>query len=72
MHGFEMELDDLLTEYHAKGDYGAMMACLLKPALYVLQCIGDGKTNSSVSSSAASEKKAKNGTNNGSKVLASS
>jgi hypothetical protein len=40
MHGFEMELDDLLTEYHAKQDYGAMMACLLKPALYVLQCIG--------------------------------
>merc|ERR1712223_2371941 len=37
MHGFEMELDDLLTEYHAKQDYGAMMACLLKPALYVLQ-----------------------------------
>jgi hypothetical protein len=72
MHGFEMELDDLLTEYHAKGDYGAMMACLLKPALYVLQCIGDGKTvSSSAASSSASEKKSKNGgasTTNGNKV----
>ena len=59
MHGFEMELDDLLTEYHAKQDYGAMMACLLKPALYVLQCIG-GNNNEN---GAGTSPKNGNGTN---------
>ena len=47
MHGFEMELDDLLTEYHAKQDYGAMMACLLKPALYVLQSASTASSGTS-------------------------
>ncbi len=50
MHGFEMELEDLLTEYHAKQDYGAMMACLLKPALYVLQCLNGGGSTGSLAS----------------------
>ena len=53
MHGYEMELEDLLTEYHAKQDYGAMMACLLKPALYVLQCIGNGNDSQPASPAAA-------------------
>ena len=52
MHGYEMELEDLLTEYHAKQDYGAMMACLLKPALYVLQCIGNGNDSQPASPAA--------------------
>ncbi|CAB4065965.1 unnamed protein product [Lepeophtheirus salmonis] len=39
MHGYEMELEDLINEYQAKQDYGSMMACLLKPALYVLQSL---------------------------------
>lgn len=39
MHGYEMEMETLLEEYRAKVDYGSMMGCLLKPALYVLQCI---------------------------------
>merc|ERR1711884_733193 len=64
MHGFEMELDDLLTEYHAKQDYGAMMACLLKPALYVLQCIG-GNNNQDHTNGGASNSSPKNGTKNG-------
>ena len=64
MHGFEMELDDLLTEYHAKQDYGAMMACLLKPALYVLQCIG-GNNNQDHTNGGASTSSPKNGTKNG-------
>ena len=67
MHGFEMELDDLLTEYHAKQDYGAMMACLLKPALYVLQCIGNGNgnnpANATESSNNGGASSPKNGTN---------
>ena len=65
MHGFEMELDDLLTEYHAKQDYGAMMACLLKPALYVLQCIGNGNNNpaNATESSNNGASSPKNGTN---------
>lgn len=57
MHGFEMELDDLLTEYHAKQDYGAMMACLLKPALYVLQCIGDGTSKNGKNGSSSNGSK---------------
>ena len=65
MHGFEMELDDLLTEYHAKQDYGAMMACLLKPALYVLQCIGNGNGNNPAeSSNNGGASSPKNGTSN--------
>ena len=52
MHGYEMELEDLLNEYHAKQDYGAMMACLLKPALYVLQCIGNGNESQPTSPNA--------------------
>ena len=52
MHGYEMELEDLLNEYHAKQDYGAMMACLLKPALYVLQCIGNGNDSQPASPAA--------------------
>lgn len=39
MHGYEMELETLLNEYQSKQDYGAMMGCLLRPAIYVLQCI---------------------------------
>ena len=65
-----MELDDLLTEYHAKQDYGAMMACLLKPALYVLQCIGDGSSSKSGASAAsAGEAAGTKSSNNGSSRL---
>ncbi len=41
MHGFEMELETLLNEYQDKQDYGAMMGCRLRPAIYVLQRIND-------------------------------
>ncbi len=37
MHGYEIEPETLLDEYKAKRDYGAMMACAIKPALLVLQ-----------------------------------
>ena len=43
MHGYEIELEDLLIEYQKKQEYGSMMACLLKPALFVLQCINQEK-----------------------------
>ena len=43
LYGYEMELEDLVKEYQLKQDYGAMMACLIKPALYVLQCINKTK-----------------------------
>lgn len=72
MHGFEMELEDLLTEYHAKQDYGAMMACLLKPALYVLQCLETKGANTKNGASASNgEKKASllNGDNGSSVVV---
>ena len=45
IYGYEMELEDLVNEYQLKQDYGAMMACLIKPALYVLQCINATKGN---------------------------
>ena len=57
MHGFEMELDDLLTEYHAKQDYGAMMACLLKPALYVLQSASTAASGANLDGKKPSPKK---------------
>jgi hypothetical protein len=41
MHGFEMELETLLNEYQDKQDYGAMMGCRLRPAIYVLQRINE-------------------------------
>ena len=43
MHGYEIELEDLINEYQARQDYGSMMACLLKPALFVLQCLNQVK-----------------------------
>ena len=43
IHGYEIELEDLVNEYQSKQDYGAMMACLIKPALYVLQCVNKTK-----------------------------
>ena len=45
MHGFDLELDTLLTEYQSKQDYGAMMGCLLQPTLYVLQCLNRERNN---------------------------
>jgi hypothetical protein len=41
MHGFELELETLLSEYRAKKEYGAMTSCLLRLALYVLQSLSD-------------------------------
>ena len=66
MHGYEMELEDLLEEYHAKQDYGAMMACLLKPALYVLQCLNGGSDNESLTTSTAEQQEKPSGGRGGS------
>ena len=41
MHGFEMELETLLNEYQDKQDYGAMMGCRLRPAIFALQRINE-------------------------------
>ena len=53
MHGYEIELEDLVIEYQAKQDYGSMMACLIKPALYVLQCLNHKRESGSKTSSSS-------------------
>lgn len=72
MHGFELELETLLDEYQAKQDYGAFMACLLKPALFVLQSLnqkgsqsnnGNGKQHIQNNGSANQEDEANNCSN---------
>ena len=54
MHGYEMELEDLVNEYQARQDYGSMMACLIKPALYVLQCLNKAKESGNKGSGGSS------------------
>jgi len=39
MHGFELELETLLKEYRAKKELGAFTGCLIRVAIYVLQCL---------------------------------
>lgn len=45
MHGYEMETETLIKEYQARQDYGSMMGCLIKPALYVLQSLNAKTSN---------------------------
>ena len=39
MHGYEVEIEALVEEYTQRQHFGAMMACQIKPALYILQVI---------------------------------
>ena len=64
MHGFDLELETLLDEYQSKQDYGAMMGCLLQPALFVLQCLNRERNSNNgnrSSSNKAEEKQGQNG-----------
>lgn len=63
MHGYEIEMEVLLDEYQSKQDYGAMMGCFLRPAIYVLQRFSDAKTHSSAGGKSSSSR---NGNRNGS------
>lgn len=78
MHGFELELETLLDEYQAKQDYGAFMACLLKPALFVLQSLnqkgsqsnnGNGKQHIQNNGSANQDDEPNNCSNGKTKLL---